>query len=63
MLKLIRSIMKTFSVSDSAGYTKYTGEGRSGEELSGVMAQHYGFSSRPVEGTELITLQVGSNNF
>jgi len=63
MLKFIRSIMKTFFVSDSAGYTQYTGSGRSGEETAGVVAQHYGFASYPPVGTEFMTLQFGNNNY
>jgi len=63
MLKFIRSIMKTFFVSDSAGYTQYTGDGRAEESVEGIVAQHYGFASYPPIGTEMMTLQFGANNF
>lgn len=59
MIKLLRSIIKTFT---RGVHNTFTGTGRAGESLSGMMVQHYGFSSVPPAGIELITLQYGNNN-
>lgn len=63
MLKLIRASLKTLTTSVSKAYKIYVADGRVGEELEGKIMQHYGFSSLPTANTELVTLQVGSNNF
>jgi phage gp45-like len=60
MIKIIRSVLKTIT---QGVYRTFTGDGRSDEEIGGKFVQHYGFSSRPPIGTELITLQMGNNNF
>lgn len=37
-------------------------EGLSGESVSGEMMQHYGFSSAPLPGAELLAIPVGGNS-
>ena len=60
MIKIIRAILKTLT---GTVYRTFTADGRPDELIGGKLVQHYGFSSSPPVGTELVTLQMGNNNF
>lgn len=60
IVDVIRAILKTVT---NGVYRTFTADGRSDETLGGKMMQHYGFSSKPLAGTEILTVQYGNNNF
>ena len=63
MLKLLRASLQSLTTSVSKAYKTFVAYGRMDEELTGKLMQHYGFSSMPTADMELITFQIGNNNF
>lgn len=62
MLELIRTSFQKF-VSNTTAFLTHISKGRPGEGVGGKFFQHYGFRSIPPEGTDLVTLQDGNNNY
>ena len=61
IIDVIRGVLKSIATTANNTYQTFVAFGRPDETISGRLMQHYGFTSIPPEGTELITLQYGNN--
>lgn len=61
IIDIIRGIIQSVTTGASQAYRTFTATGRANEIISGKQMQHYGFTSKPPAGTDIVALQYGNN--